>query len=153
MSFSAQRFLPGPVDRHDPGRVDRTSREIPVHRRASLSRSAISRWLGLWIVLAAFLVSATAHGDGEPEPKQPKKAPAKKTEARKGKNASAGAEGPGSEHPDWPLALWSDGPAVEWRSQAYACAVEAEKLVAALEKAGGGTSAKKRIAAVDRGTC
>jgi hypothetical protein len=123
-------------------------------------------------ILAVLLVSAGAvRGDTEPESSvtnspapnsaEAKKAPAKKSAARKSKTDSAaaapkgkafspGAEGPSSDHPDWPLALWSDGPAVAWRVQAGACAAEAEKLIAGLEKSGSKKAIKQRIAAVNR---
>ena len=89
-----------------------------------------------------------------PQQDAPKREPAarpstKKTETRKGGAGPATAsEGTSSEHPDWPLALWSDGPAVAWRGQAYGCAQQVEKLLAQLEKTTGKTAAKKRVAAI-----
>ncbi len=145
-------------------------------RLSGLARAGV--WLVLILLLAGTALAQADGDDEMPAPKRttrkkkaaqaeaateaeapqqdaPKREPAakssaKKTEPRKGGGAgpTTASEGTSSEHPDWPLTLWSDGPAVAWRSQAYGCAQQVEKLLAQLEKATGKTAAKKRVAAI-----
>jgi hypothetical protein len=146
--------------------------ELPIRHRGSLHTSATGRVTSLCCLLVALLVSAgMARGGDEVDPQEPAKAAAKKSktpkakadsaspvpkndvskgEVPKGKGSLPGADGPSSDHPDWPLALWSDGPTVEWRAQAGACATEAERLIAALEKTGTKKAVNQRITAVNR---
>ncbi len=55
-------------------------------------------------------------------------------------------QGPGSEHPDRLLALWSDGPAIQWRAEGYLLWQEAERLIDEVE-AGQAKAAKANLLA------
>ncbi len=128
---------------------------IPDQHGASLRSRFANGWPGVCLVLV-LAWTGTSHGAGEAEPKEPKQTPAKQNPAKKtltgkGKTAppTAGLEGTSSDHPNWPLALWSDGPAVQWRAQAYASTIEIDKLLVSLEKSSN-APVKKRVIAVGR---